>query len=229
MMEDKNDDFKQLDINDNGIYISKPTEINFLNDEMKNYYEIDESKIYNNKFKMTDIGLYSISKPELAKWIVKIMIDNLENVDKLIITDATSGMGGDTIYFAKYFKEVNAVEIDSIHFNILKHNLSNVLGIKNVKYYNFDYNIIYDKLENDVVYIDPPWGGKNISKMKDIMLSLGGTKIYVLINKLYKKGIQNIFLKIPHNFYYYLFFHKVKFDKITVHKNHKVWLLHLQK
>ena len=42
MMEDKNDDFKQLDINDDGIYISKPTEIDFLNDEMKNYYEIDE-------------------------------------------------------------------------------------------------------------------------------------------------------------------------------------------
>jgi len=228
-MDNKNDDFKQLDINNNGIYINKPIEIDFSDNEMKNYYEMDESKIYDNKFKMTDIGLYSISKPELAKWIVKIMINNLENIDKLIITDATSGMGGDTIYFAKYFKGVNAVEINITHFNILKHNLSNVLGIKNIKYYNVDYNIIHDELENDVVYIDPPWGGKNISKIKDIMLSLSGIKIYILINKLYKKKVANIFLKIPHNFYYYLFFHKIKYNKITVHKNHKVWLLHLQK
>tara|TARA_B100000780_G_scaffold250841_6_gene197204 strand:- start:820 stop:1485 length:666 start_codon:yes stop_codon:yes gene_type:complete len=220
-----------------GAYISTPTEINISDDELKKYYEIDSPKTDSPKtnspktykFKMTDIGLYSISKPELAKWIANIMVDNLTNTKKLVITDATGGMGGDVIYFSKHFKGVNAVEINKIHFNILVHNLSNVLNIRNIKYYNNDYNKIYDKLQNDVVYIDPPWGGKNISKMKDIMLSLGKTKIYVLINKLHKKGIKDVFLKIPHNFYYYLFFHKIFYNKITVHKYHKVWLLHMQK
>ena len=184
-MDDINN-FKQLDINNKGIYINKPVEIDISNDEINEYYELDKSKNYPNKFKMSDKGLYSISKPELAKWIAKTIINNLGHSEQYIkenlsITDGTSGLGGDTIYFSKYFKIVNAVEIDNIHFNILKHNLQTILNIKNIKYYNHDYNTIYDKLINNVVYLDPPWGGKNISKIKDLMLNLGGVKIYVLI------------------------------------------------
>lgn len=226
-------DLKYLDVDKKGEYKIKPEIIKLNSNDLLNYFNKDEIKIaHKNKKKLqiTDKGIYSISKPYLSEWICNIILNNIDLTNEyikenIILTDGTAGIGGDLIYFSKYFKEVNGIELDKTHFEVLKNNIKDVLNIENIKLFHNNYCNIYNKLKNDIVYLDPPWGGKNIYKKKDVMLYLGNDKIFNIINRLYDIGIKYIFLKIPHNFNYYLFFHKIKYSEVRIFKNKKVWLL----
>ena len=221
------------DILKTGHYKKNPIILDLEHTDLIKYFHINDIKnafTKNKKLKITDKGIYSISKPYLTQWICSIIINNIgyskEYIKKnIILTDGTAGIGGDVIFFSKYFKQINAVELNPVHFNVLKHNINEVLNIENVNFYLNNYINVSTILKNDIVYLDPPWGGKNVYKKKDIMLSLGNYKIYNIINKLYEYSVKFVFLKIPHNFNYYLFFHRVKYDEIRIFKNHKVWLL----
>ena len=220
-----------LDINQNGEYINAPVEIKLNKDDS---YKFFGQSINNKTFKITDKGIYSISKPHLSNWILRTIISNLEYStdyikNNLIITDATAGLGGDLIQFSKYFKKVNGVELNKVHFDMLQYNVHDVLNLKNVFLYHKNYLNIYNKLENHIVYIDPPWGGKGVVKKKDLMLYLGDKCIYFIINKLYDLDIKYLFLKIPHNFNYHLFLHKINYNLVTIFKNRSVWLIMLKK
>ena len=75
--------------------------------------------------KMTDIGLYSVTRWRETLNIVYEMKKFMEKeVKNLTITDATAGVGGDTLCFAQQFKKVNAVELVPLHCAIISHNLS---------------------------------------------------------------------------------------------------------
>lgn len=226
-------DLKYLDVDKKGEYKIKPEIIKLENRDLLNYFNIDDiKKAHNNKkqLQITDKGIYSISKPYLSQWICNIILNNIDNSKEFIkenitLTDGTAGIGGDLIYFSKYFKKVNGIELNKTHFEVLKNNIKEVLNIENVDLFQDNYCNIYNKLENDIVYLDPPWGGKNIYKKKDVMLYLGNDKIFNIINNLHEIKIKYIFLKIPHNFNYYLFLHKIKYSEVRIFKNKKVWLL----
>jgi len=222
-----------LDIHKTGIYKKNPVIIELETRDLLTYFSINDIKTAftkKQKLQITDKGMYSISKPPLTRWICNTILDNIGFskeyiLNNMTITDGTAGIGGDLIYLSKFFKQVNGVELNKIHFSVLEHNLIDVLNLKNIKLYLNNYCNIYNKLKNDVVYLDPPWGGKKIYTQKDIMLSLGNYKIFNVINKLYECKVKYVFLKIPHNFNYFLFFHKVRYNEIRVFKNKKVWLL----
>ena len=78
-------------------------------------YLINELKI--NNFEYDDIGIYSFSKPKDANIITKIIIAHFIKIKKksrkLIITDTTAGIGGNTISFANKFLRVNSIEINT--------------------------------------------------------------------------------------------------------------------
>ena len=62
-----------------------------------------------NNFKTDDVGKYSITKPNDALKITNIIKEvyeslNNQSVYNLIITDGTSGIGGNTISFCKHFR-----------------------------------------------------------------------------------------------------------------------------
>ena len=65
-------------------------------------------KKLNKNFKSDTVGKYSITKPFEANYITNIiketynLIDNSKSYN-LIITDGTSGVGGNTISFCKNF------------------------------------------------------------------------------------------------------------------------------
>lgn len=75
------------------------------------------------------------------------------------ITDGSANMGGNTISFLMNKFSVNVVEIDKPTCKILENNVS--LYKFDIKYKVFyaDYTIIYEKLKQDIVFLDPPWGG----------------------------------------------------------------------
>ena len=112
-----------------------------------------------NKIQIDEEGLYSISSKNVSKFISNIIKKYIRNniYDDIIITDATAGVGGNTISFLQNYGNINAIEIDSDRFSYLKNNINIYDILKKVKLYNSDYTLIYDKLEQDIVFIDPPW------------------------------------------------------------------------
>lgn len=181
-------------------------EILFTNNKyIQLYYPAINDKI-SNKLQMTNVGLYSISKPDATLEIInlikkKIAFKNLNTKD-LIITDGTAGLGGDTIAFAKEFKVVNSVEIQKIHHNAIKHN-AQLFNLDNINHINDDYTKVYDKLVNNVIFLDSPWGGTSYLSDKKTELLMFGTSLK--FNDFIKNCLKinkdiMIFIKCPINY-----------------------------
>jgi len=113
-----------------------------------------------------------------------------------IVTDATAGIGGNTMYFCKYFKYVNSVEINNNLCDILNNNL---IEYDNKSIYFVSYNIIKYMLRQDVIFIDPPWGGSTYKSKKKINLYLDDINVLEIIDQMYNYT-KIICLKVPNNF-----------------------------
>ena len=122
--------------------------------------------------------------------ILKMYISQRE-----IITDATGCIGGNSIFFAKDFKSVNSVEKDQDVFNVLKKNTN----FSNCKHYNCSYLHIMHTLRQDLVFLDPPWGGTDYKKTDSIDLFLDDLNVIDIINSLYHNA-RYIAMKIPNNY-----------------------------
>ena len=154
--------------------------------------------------------------PKQAEQINKII---LKYVDKnSIITDATSCIGGNSILFSRDFKKVICIEKD---FNIYKILKSNMIKQNNTECYNASYNIVKFILKQNVIFIDPPWGGNNYKNKKNVKLYLDSIDIQYIINEVYN-FTDIVVLKTPLNFdtttlnnlfWSYVFYPIIKYNK----------------
>ena len=116
-----------------------------------------------------------------------------------IVTDGTACIGGNVFSFSKYFRTVQAVEIDNGRYNMLRHNIK-VLGLENVVCYCQDFSELLFELKQDVVFLDPPWGGVNYRSSDKLSLTLGGMELWEICEKLKAAGTNVIAFKLPCNF-----------------------------
>jgi hypothetical protein len=192
--------YKMKYLNKKYLYGGEKEPILIDNIEKINKYYPDEENIDKTKLKMTDVGLYSITPyyeaEETVNNIKKLLPENIKSLDKLILTETNGGVGGDSIIFTKYFKKVNIIELSKMHCDVLKNNLS-VYKRKNYKLYCKDSGIICPKLKQDIVYMDPPWGGPEYKTKNLLKLYMGKYSIEELL--LNMKFIMAI-IKVPFNF-----------------------------
>jgi 16S rRNA G966 N2-methylase RsmD len=99
---------------------------------------------------------------------------------------------------AKYFKHVNAIELDKTNFTVLSNNID-VYGYKNINLINGDSTVELNKLNQDVIYIDAPWGGRDYKKFKQLRLFLGKMELSDIYNKFNNRTKLFIF-KVPYNY-----------------------------
>jgi len=174
--------------------------------------------IFNKKFpkfkkvnisllKITNVGLYSIATPEISRSICYYILKYLKT-NKITITDALGNVGGITLMFAHIFDKTNVCEIIPLHCKVLSNNLT-VYGLLNkVNIICGDYFDHMLKLKQDVIFLDPPWGGHNYKKATDLSLCLNNINIACIISKLLKYT-KYIFLLVPSNFNFDYFFKKL--------------------
>ena len=196
---------------------------NFISDEIKGktkkeLEEINKSKLkwlFRNKnlkgkkinldkLKLTKESFYSITPWVEADNITKKIIKYISKpVSDIVITDATANVGGNTISFYNYgIKNVNSVEIDSLTCDYLKNNLE-IYGYDTNNVICDDYLNIKDSLEQDCVFFDPPWGGKNYTNVKVLDLYLGKTNVTDIIFDLFTENkTRLVVLKAPLNYNY---------------------------
>jgi predicted RNA methylase len=166
-------------------------------------YLDDKLKIL--QLKIDEESLRYISLKEYANKISNIMCFHLkdlkENIRTMTLTDATAGVGGNTISFAIKcpVKKIYAVEIDKMRAAYLKNNV-NIYNLKNVEIINDNYLNISQKLNNDIVFIDPPWGGYDYKDHKMLKLSLSNVPIEKICKDLMNSKTKMIILKLPGNF-----------------------------
>lgn len=142
-----------------------------------------------------------------------------------VITDGTACIGGNTYSFAKEFRSVNAIEIDPLRCSYLKNNLG-VLGLKNVRCECGDVLVESMKQYQDVIFLDPPWGGPDYKIQNDISLYLSNRELSdaCIDISLYCRYIA---LKVPVNFSVDAFDRRVKDVLERVHYNTGLRKMHL--
>jgi 16S rRNA G966 N2-methylase RsmD len=191
-------------------------------------------KIFNmNKLRITDVGLYSITKREEAYFITNLITKFFIN-KKITITDSTACIGGNSISFAmsQNIIKVNSVEKSQLHSDILKNNLQVYCLDNKVEVINDNYLNVCNKLEQDVIYHDFPWGGISYKEKNNMHLYLtddNGEKydLINIVNNLKDKCRLQV-IKVPINFSFNDFFVNIDYNKIRIHKifnkyNHKIY------
>ena len=152
-----------------------------------------------NNYMLSNIGSYSILYPIDADKVAKIIKSFLPG--KAIITDATANMGGATLTFSNYFDHVNSVEIIPFHCKILENNIKVYNASEKVSVYCMDYLDIGNKLEQDVIFFDPPWGGPDYKKKIIMDMYLDNISISNIIKSLIdKKKIKIMAMRVPFNY-----------------------------
>ena len=181
---------------------------------------------YHNNLEQIQIdeeGLYSISSKNVSRFISNIIKKYIRSnsYNDITITDATAGVGGNTISFLQNYGNVNSIEIDSDRFSYLKNNIEIYNLSKKIKLYNADYTLIYDKLEQDIVFIDPPLGGKNYKDNDNIDLKLSDIDLSLICNNL-KDNTNLIVIKVPQNFNFKNFYNNILYKFVHIHKLNKM-------
>ncbi len=205
----------------------EPTVLDSIN--LEKYFrkqDIEFAKLRGKNLKITDKGLYSISKYYDAQWITNIITNFLNyngiNTFNAKIIDGTAGIGGNTISFSRYFGNVHAVEINDVHHNVLKNNLD-ALMINNVTTYKDNFLNIIDKLSSktNIFFFDPPWGGKSYKNFKYFNLKVGKLPLYSVINLLYDNNYKYVIIKAPYNLNISVVHTNVKYENMNIYNSAK--------
>ena len=196
------------------------------------YYFQPVATIDSGKLRMTNVSVYSTTPWKEANFISRTIVNffnsqapvpstnktvNILNFNKsnpqnqrrcppipIVITDATANIGGNTIsFYLNGLTSVNAVEMDKLTCEILKHNLS-VYQLPTQNVHCCDYLSIYKQLVQDVVFLDPPWGGPDYKKVTLLDLYLGENHVVNIIDicaELFEENkVKMIVLKLPINY-----------------------------
>ena len=202
-----------------------PKILNSSDIKLNIYFSESDILTSGSNLQITDKGLYSISKPKDADWITKKIKESLiYDAETLTISDITAGIGGNLINFSKYFKFVFGIEYDKTHFNVLKNNI-NALNLKNTNIINANIYNVFNTVNSDIVFIDPPWGGKYYKDFKQFYLKLGKYPISFIINKFFNNKIKYVALKAPFNLNINILLKYVNYQNVNIYKQNHILLL----
>ncbi len=196
------------------------------NNVLKKVFPLENCKNYKN-LKYDDEGLWSISHPFNADNLSKkIKLFERSGIKINTILDATAGLGGNTISFAKFFNKVIAVEIDKKRFDFLNINIENY-NFNNIETVNKDFiESLHDFNEViDAIFVDPPWGGPNYKYDENLDIKLSGLDLSEICDLIGNYSYQNqsikmIILKLPYNYDYLSIINQCK-KIIKVYNIHK--------
>lgn len=178
------------------------------------------------KIQISNIGEYSITPSTDSKKMAYIIYKSTKkNHKNITITDTTCGNAGNTIHFSYFFKNVNAVEISKLHYDICKNNI-NLYNLKNVNLINNNYLLIMYKLTQDVIFFDPPWGGPRYKIYDNLPLYLGTKRIDQIIKEIIEHELCKIIaIKVPYNFDIDLLYQIIPYKNISIFEFKKCKLL----
>lgn len=114
----------------------------------------------------------------------KIAVHHAERCRCDLIIDAFCGAGGNAIQFAFTCERVIAIDIDPVKIEMARHN-AEVYGVADrIEFIVGDFIRLAPKLQADVVFMSPPWGGPQYIHQDVFSLSsllpVGGSELFQL-------------------------------------------------
>lgn len=203
--------------------MSDNANIKKINNAIRLKKKIDYSRLFPkppsgnySNLKIDETAMMYITTPSYANQIKSIILECVKNMSKnnklnlkmMTIADCTSGAGGDIISFSKLFLHVVAFEMDENRFDMLTNNID-VYNLNNVTTINDNcFSSLFNINFADIVYIDPPWGGKSYKNKNNLILKMKDKydneySMSDIINKIFtnKNMITSmIILKLPNNY-----------------------------
>lgn len=147
--------------------------------------------------KLDTEAYYSTTDQLTANKIAKVLFKLLP--DTKVVTDATACVGGATYAFAQVFSRVNAIELDKLRYDYLRHNMT-VLGVhERVQCFCGDALNVCLTLRQDLIFLDPPWGGPEYKTQSRVSLSLSNKPLSEVC-RLLSRASKYIAIKVPINF-----------------------------
>jgi predicted RNA methylase len=205
--------FDLLDDNQNiKLYLRYPLndlEKQELGGNFQNWFpRIKNEEINYEKLMITKEGVYSLTKYVDSIAIIKAMknIIGEENMEGLTIMDGTANVGGDSIRFAMNFNNVISVELNKENYDVLVNNIKVYNFSEKIKAINGDVTKVYNDIQlfTDVLYLDPPWGGKGYNEYEDeeMVIFLSNISLTNFIGNVLLSPCKPkyIFIKLPINY-----------------------------
>lgn len=203
-------------------------------------FPLPPTNTYNNLC-IDEEAVTFVTTPAISETIGAIINSHIpDSVSRSDITilDGTACVGGDSITFGKMFGTVISTEIDRRRYKMLKNNLAEY-NLRNVIPINDDCVKICGRLNYvDILYLDPPWGGKQYKLSANLRLTLGNKFIDDIIKNILdqsnnpkKSSIKLIALKLPKNYDLYSLYKKIKNYNIEIylHELHKMNIIIINK
>jgi hypothetical protein len=202
----------------------------------KNLFPDSPINIDISKLQLSDEGMYSISGKRGSKTISDL-ISKYFGSTHLTITDATANNGTDTITFGLTFDKVNSIEINSVNYAVLVNNVD-VYGLgkscdpsmgkscdpsngDKISLYNNDSLLLLDKLKQDVIYVDAPWGGQDYEKRECVRLYLDEMELCDIFTK-FRINAKIFVFKVPVNYDFNYFIRKISVPVNGISQNQAV-------
>lgn len=166
-------------------------------------YFPDEPQMVGTPLCSTEEATYSVTKPAKAVLTIDLLRPYVATacgkpMEECVLTDGTACVGGDTVSFSRHFQRVHAVEYNKEHARLLRHNVR-VYRRTNVTVHEGDYTVLAPTLKQDVVFLDPPWGGRRYKAARTVRLRLGNVDLSEVVHRACRAA-RLVVLKVPLNF-----------------------------
>lgn len=161
---------------------------------------LDQARIHGfawyQEAEITPESKYSSLLPWHVNQVREIFTD--EELDPSLIVDANAHIGADTWNFSQIYPnaDIISIELDPENFRLLQHNTR--FAKKHLM--RGDALEIIPQLNHiDLLYFDPPWGGRDYKTQDKIDLYLSGQNIGQVVERFLDRA-SVIVLKTPYNF-----------------------------
>ena len=213
-------------------YINKQYKVQTIKNSIHMYHnkKILMNKLFppppGNRYNNLKIDMESISyittphNSDIISAIIDSQIPKHISRNDITIFDGTACVGGDTISFGRNFGTVIACEIDENRYKMLAHNLAEY-KLYNVAPVHANCLRILQKINFiDIMYFDPPWGGRNYKNHSGLRLRIGEKYVDTIVNDIFSRNVRSevkmVVFKLPKNYDIEQLFNLTKTPNITM-------------
>jgi len=123
------------------------------------------------KFVIDEVAAFSVTESQSADEMTRVILAEA-GASATTILDGMACVGGNTISFAKGFRRVLSNDLDEGRYGILRHNVSSVMECTNVEFFNDSILELVKRVEFDVLFLDPEWGGPGYKDATSLLLTI---------------------------------------------------------
>ncbi|CAH2034536.1 unnamed protein product, partial [Thlaspi arvense] len=147
---------------------------------------------YDEGIEMDEEGWFSVTPEEIA-------IKQAERCRGKVVIDCFSGVGGNTIQFAKVCSSVIAIDIDPVKVELAMNN-AKVYGVADrVDFVVGDFIQLAPSLKGDVLFLSPPWGGPMYNKVESYTMDMLQPRDGYTLFQIAQSITPNIIMFLPRN------------------------------